>query len=460
MRGSRNTFLIAAAAIGLAACAHSPTAVRETVLDNGLKVVVQPDHRAPVVVSQIWYKVGGSYEPAGNTGISHVLEHMMFKGTERYGPGQFSRIIAENGGKENAFTGRDYTAYFQRLEKSRLALSFELEADRMRNLRFDDEEFRKERDVVMEERRLRIEDSPESLTNERLWQTAYVEHPYRNPIIGWKKDLESLTVENTREWYRRWYSPENATLVVVGDVRPDEVFALARRYYGPVPRGEAPRPPRIVEPPQTSTRRVAVKAPAEVPYLILAYHVPVLAAAPQSSEPYALDVLASLLGGGDSARLPRELVRAQRVAADVGVGYDLTARSPTLFMIEANPAQGRSVEELERALREQVAALQEAPVTAQELDRVKAQVVAQDVYARDSMFYQAMRMGILETVGLDWRLVDHYVENIRAVTGAQVQAVARKYLRPENMTVAQLVPQPIGEAPAPRTPGGPADDVR
>jgi zinc protease len=311
----------------------------------------------------------------------------------------------------------------------------------------------------MEERRLRTEDQPESLTYERLWATAFVSHPYRNPVIGWMEDLESLTVKQNDAWYRRWYAPDNATLVVVGDVRPGAVFDLARRHFGDVPRGEVPPPPRVVEPPQDGPRRVEVKAPAEVAYLLIGYHVPVLASAPSSHEPYALDVLAGLLGGGDAARLQRELVRGRELAADVGVGYDLTARSPTLFMIDANPARGRGVDALERAILGQVAGLQSSPVPEEELDRVKAQVVARDVYSRDSMFYQAMRMGILETVGLDWRLVDRYLERIQAVTAGQVQAVARKYLQPANMTVAVLVPQPLDGRPAPRRPGGPADDV-
>ncbi len=442
------------------ACVQTPT-VHESSLDNGLKVIVREDHRAPVVVSQLWYKVGGSYEPRGLTGVSHVLEHMMFKGTAAHKAGEFSRIIAANGGRENAFTGRDFTAYYQRLERSRLPISFELEADRMRNLRLDEDEFRKEIQVVMEERRLRTEDQPENLVYERFMATAFTVHPYRNPIIGWMKDLQSIQLSDLQEWYERWYAPGNATLVVVGDVDPEQVFALAQRYFGPhrAPRIEPLTP--VVEPKQTATRRVRVQAPAEVPYLLMGFHVPVVARAEARTwEPYALDVLASILGGGNSARLPRELVRGQQIAVNMGVSYDWSARSSTLFMIDGNPSAGYTVAELEAAVLRQIETLKNEPATIEELNRVKAQVVASDIYARDSMFYQAMKIGALETIGLNWRLVDDYVDRIRAVTADQVRQVARKYLVERNMTVAVLDPQPVRSKKRPRPPGGPHADVR
>jgi zinc protease len=438
----------------------APT-VYEKVLDNGLKIVVRPDHRAPVVVSQIWYKVGSSYEPEGLTGISHVLEHMMFKGTEKHGPNEFSRIIAENGGRENAFTGRDYTAYFQRLEKSRLPIAFELEADRMRNLVLDPKEVAKETQVVMEERRLRTEDQPESLTFERFMATAYKVHPYHHPVIGWIDDLKRITPEDLRKWYERWYAPNNATLVVVGDVEPGAVFELARKYFGPLHPSmlEPDVPP--AEPAQTAEREVRVAAPAEVPYLLMGFHVPVLTTEGVPDwEPYALEVLANILDGGNSARLTRDLVRGRQLAAAAGAGYDLTARSPVLFMIDANPANGHTVGEVEQALLEEIDKLKHTPVTDEELARVKAQAVASNVYERDSVFYQAMKLGQYETVGLDWHLIDDYVDRIRGVTAQQVEAVAQKYLNVKNMTVAVLDPQPIDRAHPPRTPGGPINDVR
>jgi zinc protease len=422
-------------------------------LDNGMKVLVKQDHRAPVVVSQIWYKVGSSYEYGGVTGVSHVLEHMMFKGTKRHGPGEFSRLIAEQGGRENAFTGRDYTAYFQQLEKSRLAVSLELEADRMRNLLLPAEEFDKEREVVIEERRLRTEDKPRALTYEQFNAAAFVNSPYSQPIIGWMDDLRNLTVADLKSWYRRWYAPSNATLVVVGDVDPDEVFSLARKYFGSIRADEveAPKPRR--ESKQLGERRVVVNAPAKLPYLLMGYKTPVLATAEQDWEPYALEVLAGILSGGDSARFPKELVRRQQIAAAADVGYSLYSRQDEVFLIDATPAPGQDVQAVEQAIHEQIERLRTELVTKQELDRIKAQVVANAVYELDSVFYQAMQIGQLETVGLGWQRADEYVERVRQITAEQVREVARKYFVDNGLTVAVLEPQSLA-APVPQVSDG------
>jgi zinc protease len=434
----------------LAAC--SP--VQEATLDNGLKIVVKEDHRAPVVVSQIWYKVGASDEPDGLTGISHVLEHMMFKGTSTHKNGEFSRIIAENGGRENAFTGADYTAYFQQLEKSRLPIAFELEADRMHNLVLDETEFAKELRVVMEERRLRTDDQPEALAFERFMATAYSVNSYKNPIIGWMHDLEKLSVTDLRAWYQRWYVPNNATLVVVGDVNPREVIALARQYFGPVPARKLERTRVPAEPAQTETRRSRIRAPAQVPSLFMGYHAPAFSVRYDDWEPYALMVLNGVLDGGGSARFERELVRKQQLAASAGIGYSPTARHPVLFLFSATPSRGRTPAELEAAIREQIRRVQEEPIAPAELERVKAQVAASNVFTRDSVFYQAMQMGMLETVGLDWRMLDRTVERVRAVTAAQVQTVAKKYLTDTNLTVTVLDPQPGMAKPRAASPVG------
>ncbi|MDX5411387.1 MAG: insulinase family protein [Thauera sp.] len=438
----KSAALLLTAGLLSGAATAAPT-VHEYTLDNGMKLVVKPDHRAPVVVSQIWYKVGSSYEHDGITGVSHVLEHMMFKGTEKHGPGEFSRIIAENGGRENAFTSRDYTAYFQSLEKSRLPVAFELEADRMRNLRLDAEEFAKEVKVVMEERRLRTEDNAQALTYEQFNATAFINSPYRNPIIGWMDDLEGMRLEDLQHWYERWYAPNNATLVVAGDVEPDAVYKLAKRHFGAHEDGriEPTKPRREVA--QRGQRHITVKAPAEVPYLIMGYKVPVLLTAEEEWEPYALEVLAGILDGGDSARLTRDLVRGRQIAVSAGAGYSLYGRQESLLMLDGAPAAGHDVDALESALREQIAQLRDAPVTAAELERVKAQVLADHVYQQDSVFYQAMQIGTLETIGLGWRRMDEYLPRIQAVTAEQVQAVARKYLVDERLTVAVLEPQPM-----------------
>jgi zinc protease len=430
-------------------------AVHEYQLENGLKLVVKEDHRAPVVVSQVWYKVGSSYEHDGITGLSHMLEHMMFQGTNNHAPGEFSRIVAENGGEENAFTSQDYTAYYQRLEKDRLPVSFELEADRMRNLLLQQQEYDKELKVVMEERRLRTEDQPTSLTYEQFGAAAFTTSSYRNPTIGWMNDLENMRLEDLQGWYERWYAPNNAVVVVVGDVVPDEVLKLAKKYFEPLkPEKIIPPKPRI-EPEQTGARRITVEVPAEVPYLLMGYKAPVLKTAAEDWEPYALEVLSGILDGGDSARLTRNLVRGAQVASSAGAGYDLYDRQEGLFLLDGTPENSTSMEALEAALHAQVKQLQEAPVSDEELARVKAQVVAGDVYQKDSIFYQGMQIGQLESVGLDWTVMDEYVARINAVTAAQVQAVARKYLVEERQTVAVLKPLPMdtGRKPHPSLPG-------
>ena len=428
-------------------------AVAETIhefkLDNGLKIVVQEDHRSPVVVSQVWYRAGSMDEFNGTTGVAHVLEHMMFKGTRKVKAGQFSRLIAAAGGRENAFTGNDYTAYFQQLEKSKLPLALELEADRMVNLQLTAAEFAKEIQVVMEERRWRTEDKPQSLVYEQFQSASYQAHPYGRPVIGWMNDLEHMSYKDARDWYRRWYAPNNATLVVVGDVQPKEVLRLARKYFGPLKaRPLLERKPQQ-EPPQKGERRVTVQAPAKLPYLIMGYKVPVLGKDAADWEPFALEILAGVLDGNASARLNQNLVRRDRIAVEVSGGYDLTNRGGiSQFMLDGSPSEGVSVADLELAIVSEIEKLKEEGVTEDELQRVKAQVIAADVYQRDSTFYQAMQIGTLETVGLSWRLLREYPERLKAVTAEQVQAVARKYLTPENLTVATLDPQPLDQAPA------------
>ena len=429
--------------------------IHEFHLPNGMQLIVKENHRAPVVVSQIWYRIGASYEHIGITGISHVLEHMMFKGTSKHPSGEFSRIIAENGGSENAFTGRDYTSYFQQLEKSRLAIAFELEADRMRHLQLPPQEFAKEVKVVMEERRMRTEDKPTALTYETFMATAFKVNPYHNPVIGWMDDLKNLTVEELEQWYRTWYSPNNATLVVAGDVDPQEVLVLAKRYFGGIEPSLLPEDKPRKEPEQLGEERITVKVPAELPLLLMGYKVPVLRTAEESWKPYALEVLANVLDGGDSARFSRELVRGEQLAANAGAGYDLLARHDSLLTLQAIPSQGRGIDELEVALREQIDRLRETLVSKEELERIKAQVTAAKVYELDSIFYQAMQIGMLETVGLDWREADRYVERINSITPEQVRQVAREYLTDERLTVAVLEPLPLNLKPVANEGGQP-----
>ncbi len=423
------------------ACSVQAAEVHESILANGLKVLIKEQHRSPVVVAQIWYKVGSSYEPSGMTGISHMLEHMMFKGTEQYPAGEFSKIIAENGGRENAFTGHDYTAYFQTLEKSRLAISFELEADRMQHLHLLAEELQKERQVVMEERRMRTEDNPRAKLHEYLMAMAYTSSPYKNPVIGWPIDIENYQVADLQQWYQRWYAPNNATLVVVGDVQVAEVMQLVKKYFAPIPRHNIQALKPQIEMPQVGVRRMSVRLPAKVPYLLMGYKVPSLKTAVDEWEAYALDVLAAVLDGSDSARLPARLQRGQQLATSVGAGYDLGARLKTLFLFEATPVKGKTLLDMELALKTEIRILQRELISQSELTRVKAQVLANSVYEQDSLFYQAMKLGMAETVGLGWQKSEQYRNKINQVTAEQVRQVAEKYLMESQLSIAYLEPQ-------------------
>jgi len=420
--------------------------VHEFTLDNGLHLIVKEDHRAPIVLSQVWYKVGGSYEQEGKTGLSHMLEHMMFKGTEKYPLGDFSRIMAVNGARHNAFTGADYTAYYQILEKSRLPISFEMEADRMRHLVLTEEELGKEREVVTEERRMRVEDQPTSLLKEYFNATAYQTSPYQNPIIGWMSDIQNYTLADLQAWYQRWYAPNNATVVVVGDVEPEAVFALAKQYFGHLKPSELTPPQPRPEVEQLGIKRITIKRPAKLPYLLMGYKVPSLSTITEENrwEIYALEVLAYLLNGGDSARLSKHLVRGQQIASSMSASYDLFGRLEEVFTFSGIPTQKHTIAELEAALREQIQQLQTTPVDNAELERVKIKLRASQVYELDSQFYQGLKIGMLETVGLDWQVFDTYLDNIKAVTAEQVLAVADKYLIDDHLTVAVLEPQPLG----------------
>lgn len=421
----------------------APTPVQERHLDNGMKIIVKEDRRAPVVVSMVWYRAGSMDEFNGTTGVAHVLEHMMFKGTREVPPGEFSRTVARAGGRDNAFTNRDYTAYHQQLHKSELSLVLKLEADRMANLQLSEEEFAKEIKVVMEERRLRTDDQPRSLVYEAFMAAAYQAHPYRTPVVGWMDDLETLQVADARAWYQRWYAPNNATLVVVGDVSAGEVFELAQRYFGAIAAKSLPERKPQREPPQRGVKRVTVRAPAELPYLLMGWHVPVLRDVGHDWEPYALWVLSAVLDGNEAARLERGLVRDSRVAVSANSSYDAVNRGPGMFVLSATPSSGRKIEELEAALRDQLRRIAQDGVTEEELKRVKAQVVAAQVFQRDSMFNQAMQMGALDNAGLPYDSADLQARRLQEVTAAQVQEVAKKYFGDDQLTVAVLDPQPL-----------------
>ncbi len=417
----------------------------ETTLDNGLKVIVKEDRRAPSVVHMLWYGIGSMDDPDGVSGVAHVLEPMMFKGTHEVGPGEFNKRVAALGGRDNAFTSRDYTAYFQQVPPAHLGTMMALEADRMVNLVITDDEFAREIEVVKEERRLRTDDRPRALVYEQLMATALQSHPYRRPVIGWMPDLEAMSADDTRAWYRAWYAPNNARLVVVGDVDHRAVFELARRHYGALPARELPARRIAREPEQRGPRQTTVKAPAELPYVALAWHAPALRDPHTDREPYALEMLAAVLSGYDGARLPRRLVREQRLAVSAGAGYDGSGRGPALFYLEGDPAPGRSKAELEAALHAEIADIAENGVSEDELRRVKAQAVAAEVYKRDSLMGQAMEIGFLESSGLSWRDEAALLEGLRRVTAKEVQDVARRVFTERTLTAARLEPLPLEE---------------
>ncbi|TXL65601.1 insulinase family protein [Zeimonas arvi] len=432
-----------AVAAPAAASAESVAATFERTLPNGMKVLVREDRRAPTVVHLVLYRIGAVDEINGLTGISHVLEHMMFKGTKTLAVGEFSRRVAERGGRENAFTSRDYTGYFQQIHRAHLAEMMTLEADRMANLVVDDQEFANEIKVVMEERRWRTEDRAPSLVYEQLMATAFTASPYRRPVVGWMSDLESMTAADVRDWYRRWYTPSNAILVVAGDVSADEVWKLAQETYGRIAASPLPERKPQREPAQRGVRRVAVKAPAENPYLMMGFKVPRLEDVERDTEPYALEMLAAVLDADENGRLTRNLVRGSRVANQVGAGYDMTGRGPALFVLDGTPSEGQDTAALEKALRAEIGRIAEEGVREDELQRIRAQYVAGQIYKRDSVMAQAMEIGGLEVSGYSHRDADRILARIRAVTAGDIQAVARKYFDEDSLTVVTLLPQPI-----------------
>ncbi|MES2772294.1 MAG: pitrilysin family protein [Pseudomonadota bacterium] len=435
---------LVSAILALPCAAASP--IFEHSLRNGLRVIVQEDHRAPTAVHMVWYRAGSVDEQNGTTGVAHVLEHMMFKGTPSVGPGEFNRRVAAVGGRDNAFTSRDYTAYFQQVPSQKLAEVMQLEADRMRHLSLDASAFAQEIKVVMEERRMRTDDQAPAKLFEQLNAMAFQSHPYRVPIIGWMNDLENMSVQDARAWYERWYLPNNAYVVIVGDVAHEQVFKWAETYYGALEARPLPLRKAQEEAAQDGVRRLSLKAPAALPVLLMGYKVPVLRDPTQDLEPYALEMLAAILDGYEAARLPQHLVRAQALAVEVGASYDSTARGPGMFYLQGSPSEGKTVAQLEAGLRAEIARIQQNGVSQTELARAKAQLLAHQVYKLDAMFERAMDIGQLEAVGIDYHLDARMTEQRQAVTAEAVQAVAQKYFVDERLSVGELQPQALPNA--------------
>ena len=434
----------------------APPQVQQFQLRNGMTLIVKPDHRAPTAVHMVWLRVGAMDEVDGTSGVAHALEHMMFKGTAQLKPGEFSRRVAALGGRENAFTGRDSTGYHQQIQAARLEEVMKLEADRFAHNQWPDEEFKHEIEVVKEERRMRTEDSPRAMLHELLGAAAFEASPYRRPVSGWMSDLDAMTPDDVRDFHKRWYVPANAAVVVVGDVEPREVLRLAEKYYGAVAARPVPaRKPRL-EPAQAGIRRVELKAPAEQAYVALAFKVPQLTSfesTPANDDALALTVLAAVLDGYEGARLDRALTQGpDRVADGVGAGNGLWGRGPQLFTLDGVPAPGKTAEQVEAALRAEVARVAREGVSEAELTRVKTRWIAGEVFKRDSMMAQARELGGAWLLGMPLDAGERLLERLRGITAQQVQAVAGKYFGDDQLTVGTLRPQPLDPNRKPRRP--------
>jgi zinc protease len=419
-------------------CLHSAVyaaVIKEYRLENGLKVLIVEEHKAPVATFQVWYRTGARDEPAGKSGISHLLEHMMFKGTQKYGPSVFSKTVQKNGGTDNAYTTKDYTVYFELFSSDRIALSIDLEADSMRNLLVDPKEVFSERQVVMEERRLRYEDDPQSSLFEEVAAAAFKVHPYQRPVIGWMSDIGSIGRNDLYDYYRTNYSPDNAVIIIAGDVNADEIFSKVRSSFEHIPPGPPKKSIVSVEPAQRGEKRVALQKEAELPFIILTYHTPSF----PHEDSYALDILNIILSGGKSSRLYQSIVYEKKIALDVSADYGSFNRDPYLFYFYATVSPGKETKEVGDAFFAEIARIQKAAPSVQEVQKAKNQIESSFIMGQDSIYLQAMKYGIFEMLG-DWRLIDTYLEGIRRVTPQAVMEVAGKYLKEDNLTAGTLIP--------------------
>jgi len=409
--------------------------IKEEILPNGLKVLVIQDQSASLSVFQIWYHAGSINEDVGKTGVSHLLEHMMFKGTPEHGPKTFSKIIHRAGGIDNAGTSNDYVFYWQKLAPDKLRLSIELEADRMQNLILDLKETLLERDVVMEERRMRYEDNPQNLVYEEVVATAFKNHPYRWPVIGWMSDLKNITRDDLYNYYRAHYTPNNALIIVVGNIDVDSVMNKIRKEFGAIPKGPNIKPVNIDEPQQTGEKRIFIKKEAELPYILVAYKAPNIL----DDDSAPLEVLSSILSTGKSARIYKSLIKEKQIALSAGAGYNSLQKYPFLFYLYGVALPNKAINEVEKALYEEVERIKAEPPIEREVQKAKNQIEAGFIMGQDSVFFQAEILGIFEMLG-DWRLKDKYLEGIRKVTPEDVQRVAKKYLVEDKRTVGILIP--------------------
>ncbi len=413
-------------------------------LDNGLQVVTVENARAPIVVHTLWYKVGAADEPPGKSGVAHFLEHLMFKGTPTVPSGRFSKIVAANGGSDNAFTSQDYTAYVQRVASDKLELVMRMEADRMTNLRLTDEKAAPERGVVQEERRQRTANSPSAQLYERRRAVTYLRHPYRIPVIGWKREIDGLTAEHALAFYRRHYAPNNAILIVAGDATADEVRRLAEKYYGAIPRRPVPRRVRPQEPDQLAAKRITMKSPlVRVPSVSITWRAPSFAAG-ETRHAYPLLLLSDILGGGSTARLHRRLAIEEKAASGAGAGYLGTALDMGEFSVSASALAGGDIVRIEALLKEEIGQILQHGVTEAELARSKRAMLAGAIYARDGLRAAPRAIGRALTTGRTIADVEAWPERIRDVTAAAVLDAARAVFVERRSVTAVLLPGSSG----------------
>jgi len=426
----RNLFFINFSIILLLAISFNARAeIMERTLDNGLHIILKKDTRAPVVTSHIWYKIGSVDELSGKTGLSHALEHMMFKGTKKNPGGKFSRVISKLGGTENAFTSKDYTAYYQTLPSQYLEEAIKLESDRMSNLVVSKEDFLKEIEVIKEERRLRTDDQPEGIAYEQLYASAYNNSAYHDPIIGWMEDLHNMTEKDISNWYKNWYAPNNATAVIVGDIDFEKTFQLVEKYYGKKKNIKINERIERVEPEQFGEKNISIVIPEKPSYLITGYKVPSLNTQNvEKWECYALSVLSGILSSGPNSRLQKVLIREKKLASYADSGFSMFSRKDPLFLIDVNPIVGKKISDIEVEIGLVIQELKSKLVTQKELNRIKAQVLASEVYQQDSIDYQARILGMVKTSVGDTSIIKKYTTNISSVTAEQVREVAKKYL--------------------------------
>ena len=413
-----------------------PWNVFEYKLENGLKILLLADNRAPMIVSKLWYGVGSRDESSGETGIAHFLEHMMFKGTKNFGPKVFSNLIKKNGGSHNAFTSFDYTGYYEKLPSNKIELAIKLEADRMKNLTLDPKEFELERKVVLEERRSRVDDNPVNYLFEKLRQKAFKSHTYANPIIGWEKDIRKISLKNMGTFYKKFYVPENATLIIVGDIKISETIQIIKKYFGQIKSKGNFKREIIIEPRQEKERSILIRRTAALPYFAMAYHTPNW----KHPDSAALTLLEYILGGGESSRIYQRLVRKDGLALSAGAEYRYLSFDPDLFYFYAQPASGISVAKIKKVFHEELKKISSFNVTQEELERAIKGIEASSIFSMDSHYYRAMMLGRSAICG-DWKIIKNYLKKIRKVTPEDIIKVAKKYLRPNNRTIAELIPQ-------------------